>query len=291
LITWLREDVLRKVLRKVHYGKNRSSYPFLSGDTFRANCAVRIDELNENYISRISPQDLLTKTSIFLRADFGHFLVEKLSKEDAPDFSNWQLVLHNSDKIPDLNDLQFLASKFEKVFCVNWLGSKSIATPIPIGLENFSYLQNGVPKDFSLQNRPFAGRNVELLTAFSDSTNPEERQKARLSVANISSNLNLQVPVKPSAYRNILSDTKFVLSPPGNGPDCHRTWEAIYLGAIPIVKRNFWPFESIDLPVLIVDHWEDTAQAISEYRYKGTIAPERIAGLFLNSFVSKRALS
>ena len=28
---------------------------------------------------------------------------------------------------------------------------------------------------------------------------------------------------------------RFVLSPPGHGLDCHRTWEAILLGAIPIV--------------------------------------------------------
>ena len=37
------------------------------------------------------------------------------------------------------------------------------------------------------------------------------------------------------AYRQLLLRSKYVLSPPGNGPDCHRTWESIYLGAIPIV--------------------------------------------------------
>ena len=32
--------------------------------------------------------------------------------------------------------------------------------------------------------------------------------------------------------------SKFVLSPPGNGFDCHRTYESILLGAVPIVVRD-----------------------------------------------------
>lgn len=49
----------------------------------------------------------------------------------------------------------------------------------------------------------------------------------------------------------------FVLSPHGNGLDCHRTWEALVLGCIPIVKTS--PIDSLydDLPVLIVKEWSD----------------------------------
>lgn len=51
----------------------------------------------------------------------------------------------------------------------------------------------------------------------------------------------------------------FVLSPPGGGMDCHRTWEALLLGCIPIVKRYNVPCDNIyaDLPVLIVDEWRE----------------------------------
>ena len=35
-----------------------------------------------------------------------------------------------------------------------------------------------------------------------------------------------------------LSSYKFALSPEGNGIDCHRTWECLYLGVIPIVKKS-----------------------------------------------------
>ena len=36
-----------------------------------------------------------------------------------------------------------------------------------------------------------------------------------------------------------LQRSRFVLSPAGNGVDCHRTWEALLMGAVPIVPSGF----------------------------------------------------
>jgi len=49
----------------------------------------------------------------------------------------------------------------------------------------------------------------------------------------------------------------FIVSPHGNGLDCHRTWESLALGNIVIVKRS--PLDSLydGLPVAIVDDWSD----------------------------------
>ena len=49
----------------------------------------------------------------------------------------------------------------------------------------------------------------------------------------------------------------FIASPHGNGLDCHRTWEALVLGCIPIVKKS--PLDGLyeGLPVLIVNEWSD----------------------------------
>jgi hypothetical protein len=47
----------------------------------------------------------------------------------------------------------------------------------------------------------------------------------------------------------------FWLSPRGNGIDCHRTWEALYLDIIPIVWNSSLNTLYDDLPVLIInDH-------------------------------------
>ena len=49
----------------------------------------------------------------------------------------------------------------------------------------------------------------------------------------------------------------FWLSPRGNGLDCHRTWEALYLDIIPIVFSSSLDILYTDLPVLIINDWRD----------------------------------
>lgn len=65
-------------------------------------------------------------------------------------------------------------------------------------------------------------------------------------------------------YDQMLSHP-FVLSPPGAGPDCHRHWEAILLGSIPIVLKS--PVTKIldGLPCLQVDNWDEvTPERLNE---------------------------
>jgi hypothetical protein len=61
---------------------------------------------------------------------------------------------------------------------------------------------------------------------------------------------------------NLMTKYAFVLSPTGVGLDCHRTWEALCLGCIPIVKMvNFTKlFE--DLPVLMVTDWSEVTEEL-----------------------------
>jgi len=56
----------------------------------------------------------------------------------------------------------------------------------------------------------------------------------------------------------------FVLSPEGIGLDCHRTWEALLLGCIPVLRRS--PFTNIfeGLPVALLDSWTDFTEAFIE---------------------------
>lgn len=52
----------------------------------------------------------------------------------------------------------------------------------------------------------------------------------------------------------------FILSPHGIGLDCHRTWEALILGCIVIVKRGVFNALYNDLPVIIVDDWNELTE-------------------------------
>ena len=54
----------------------------------------------------------------------------------------------------------------------------------------------------------------------------------------------------------------FIVSPHGNGYDCHRTWEALILGCIPIVKTSDIDELFVNLPVLIVTEWSQVTQKL-----------------------------
>jgi hypothetical protein len=67
------------------------------------------------------------------------------------------------------------------------------------------------------------------------------------------------LPQLPLLYA--YSQVAFVLSPHGRGLDCYRTWEALLMGAIPIVKRS--PLDPLfdGLPVVIVDDWSEITES------------------------------
>jgi hypothetical protein len=67
-------------------------------------------------------------------------------------------------------------------------------------------------------------------------------------------------------YIEEIASSKFVLSPIGYELDCVRTWEAIVLGAIPIVEHTFIDPLFEGLPVLIIDDWSKITRPLLEER-------------------------
>lgn len=68
--------------------------------------------------------------------------------------------------------------------------------------------------------------------------------------------------INTRAYRGLAATYMFIASPPGNGTDCHRTWEAMYLGAVPIVLRSTLTeyFHEIGLPMLVVASYREISK-------------------------------
>ena len=74
-------------------------------------------------------------------------------------------------------------------------------------------------------------------------------------------------------YLNNLYHHRFMICPEGNGMDTHRTWEALYMGTIPIEKRNLNNRFYEDLPICLVDDWEEITESFLEkafHRIKST---------------------
>ena len=56
----------------------------------------------------------------------------------------------------------------------------------------------------------------------------------------------------------------FVLSPFGRGMDCHRTWEALSLGCIPIIKAPHFKKMYDGLPILVISDWKEITRELLE---------------------------
>jgi len=105
------------------------------------------------------------------------------------------------------------------------------------------------------------GRTERLYVSFAINTNSHERIDAVKAVSNFACDQTYpqydKLPMQHREYLKQMSRYKFVLSPAGNGVDCHRHWEAMYLGCIPIVKRTQQMNHFTNLPILFIDEWSD----------------------------------
>jgi len=75
-------------------------------------------------------------------------------------------------------------------------------------------------------------------------------------------------PVSFEQHLRLLRDHAFVISPPGNGKDCHRHWEALLTGASPIIIRDNALEKALhSLPVWWVDSYHEvTEEAYAKQR-------------------------
>ncbi len=252
------ETTRRSILRFSRLPVRRSSFPFLSGDTFRGLCEY---EFSDNRFNRVSRNPRFPKY-IFMQVDSIFEFSEILRSKRYDDMFNsdkYSLVLHNSDTVLHLQDFENLLRVVDKIYCVNILEESNRVLALPIGLENRKKLRNGVEGDYVAHKLDIAplnvNREISFFACFNLLNNPEERESALAVARNLPNSKVILNPITPKAYRGYLRTSNYVISPPGNGPDCHRTWEALYFNAIPIVKKDFWPFKNINIPVFQVEDW------------------------------------
>lgn len=230
----------------------RSSYPFITGDGFRAICTHIFDETGQNF----QPWEVKQGDTIFVKSDYINNFYENIHPKIPSDYI---LITHNSDHSASSVCRELL----EEDRLIAWFAQNAYEVshpkliPIPIGLEN-RYNVNGDPNrvDMAIKKIPDPEkRNIFIYMNFNIATCPEERKEVFSLLNDIS-----HVVSTPKAYPAFLKDlsrSMFVLSPRGNGYDCHRTWEALLMGAIPIVKTSSMDPLFKNLPVLIVNEFKE----------------------------------
>lgn len=178
------------------------------------------------------------------------------------------LVTHNGDGCVRAGGVrQFDADYALRAPCVRWWFAQNAdindegVSPLPIGLER-PHLSSKLRELRARLFRPNARRHL-LYVNHAVETNPGEREKPyRLfegkPYARVRHGRN---GMDYTGYLDDLSSSAYCISPAGNGLDCHRTWEAMYLGCVPIIKREAMSERLYgDLPVLIVDDFEQVTE-------------------------------
>ena len=242
-----------------------SSEPFVSGDTFRAHADFIFDETQQPF----APEDVAFGSTVFVKGD----LLQKFLRKVHPLIQQpYVLITHNSDEASPgpfgalLDDPKILA----------WFGQNADTHhpklhPIPIGIAN-RYWAHGDTEVFDAVKAQGYPKTTLLYLNFSINpvyTKPvlEERTKVYHQFA-------LQpfcLPAFPKDLQSYLRETamsKFVLSPRGNGLDCHRTWEALYMGSIPILHTSTLDPMFENLPVLLIEDWDQVTKEFLETKYE-----------------------
>lgn len=123
-------------------------------------------------------------------------------------------------------------------------------------------LQEKILLELREKMKPFHAR-IPLIYVNFTATNDRFHQRKQ-SIAQIPNDLLSVNPngVKRTINWKNITQFAFVLSPFGMGMDCHRTWEALCLGAIPILKADMFGQMFAGLPVLIVNDWREITRSV-----------------------------
>jgi hypothetical protein len=140
-----------------------------------------------------------------------------------------------------------------------FLSKKKEYNPTKLLLANFDVKTN--PIRYTLLRKALADWKAFAVT------NPYLKED-KFYVTNSIIDKRLGVKVTNSGYYDMINDYKFILSPPGAGEDCHRTWEALYVGCIPIVRSSAINELYEGLPVLVIDSWEDISEEFLNQKWE-----------------------
>ena len=230
--------------------KRISSYPYLCPDTYLAKCERVI--LTPLDLNKLIGENSNKYKTVYLVGDLIDQFIE--AREQIPNIET--LVIGESDVTQYEQNLSKLYSKVGQIFSNNLIGKNERCSPVPLGIERQAYRSAGRVRNFQKKYEiKISDRTIPFLIAWNDATNAK-RPIYRAEFQNHSDSLVINQRVTASTIHKLMQKTMFVPSPAGNGIDCHRTWEALYLGAVPVVLRSEYFGES-NWPVLVVDSWSE----------------------------------
>ena len=162
-----------------------------------------------------------------------------------------------------------------------WYGQNLISNgderlvPLPIGLERRRW-SKGLKHTTLMEKINLQKERNTLLYINYNEKNHITRGKLKDGLSSIKDIKVINNKINFNQYCDDILTSKYVLSPIGNGLDCHRTWESLYLGAIPIIETNEY-YKTIysDMPVLLIDNYKSLTTEFLEDEYNKILKKEK----------------
>ncbi len=258
------------------------SYPYIAGMSFRNRCSLIYDEFRKDSANRITADHQV----VFIKIDFIHEFFEKVMPEIQHVVT---IVTHNSDDDFGEHFIPYLEHpKVAKWYSINVVFSHPKLHSIPLGLGEKKWIHGDTEKIATSTMSPSVKKHTAYLN-FTSENWPQERVKVATHFANTSWVYNSKRVPFPQYLEDVKS-SKYVISPRGIGMDCHRIWESILLGAIPIVLNCTFISHYRDLPILIVDKWEDVTEDFLHQQYDEIKKKQDLSRLYLDYWIKEIGL-
>ena len=217
---------------------------FINGNKFKSLCHHSLDE--SGYIIQNEPKNGET-LKVFVKIDKIHQFFR--NSPNRP----FILITHNGDLPVDSSLLGYLNNPF----LIRWYGQNINVThhklkSIPIGIANESWPHGNVNEFLEIINEE--NKKEKMVYVNFEITNLN-RNTCLSELSKFDLYLEEKKPFKE--YLRELSKSYFVVSPEGNGIDCHKTWESLYLMTIPIVTKSVNIDQYRNLPILVINDWSE----------------------------------
>jgi len=247
---------------------------FITGEKFQALADVSVipegDSVGESNCDFVIKQQQNNNYNTFYYNTFTNTLPDYVQNARVIFVNGWTLdkffnkifpllknkyvfISHNSDSSFTNEYNNYLNDeKVLKWFCQNKALNHEKLFALPIGIANQQYPHGNLELlkqtiDVVPNKQYLVYKNFDIYTNF----------QTRSHVEHVTSQngILMNSKVDQTSYLNNISKSIFCISPPGNGIDCHRVWECLYLKTIPIIIHNDCFNQFKHLPILFVDDW------------------------------------
>ncbi len=236
-----------------------TSYPYLCSDTYLAKSQYKVldkQALNQ-FLKKHNPK--IECKSLYIVGELVQELI--MAKSVMPKVKT--LIIMESDTTQYESDLANLYPYVEKIYSNNLIGNSSRCLPIPLGLERQAYQSAGRLNNFKHQSLiKREKRSIQFLIAWNDNTNPNRKIYRNQFKGDLRS-LIVENRLHANTIHKLMKKSQFIPCPAGNGLDTHRVWEAIYLGAVPVILESEFCGDAT-WPVIVIKNWSELLEKSNE---------------------------